>query len=50
MTYWLKNNFVQVFDIENSMAHKVVVDSDAFFGDSGSFSNPSVKVTPALNE
>ena len=49
MTYWSKNNFVQVFDIENSMAHKVMVDSEAFFGDSGSFCDPSVKVTPAPN-
>ena len=26
-TYWPKNNFIQVFDVENSIAHKVMVHS-----------------------
>ena len=40
-TYLPKNKIVQVFKVENFIADKIVVNSNAFFWDFGSMSDPS---------
>jgi hypothetical protein len=42
-TYRSKNNPIQIFDVENSIAHKVMVNSNAFFRDFSSLPDPIVK-------